>query len=419
LLVITSAKQTALDENVQGVKQNVAESESRITDESRQSRFQILDAIRRSNYSPKKPQDVATASELLFDMISRTSDKKNKESVLSSLYYPRMQDRREWISETHAKTFNWALEGKTKGPTLWSDLKKWLRQEGGIYWLSGKAGSRKSALMKYIDYDKRTAKYLEEWASPMPFVVTSFYFWNPGTLMQKSQLGLLQCLLYEILMQRPSLIPKVFPIRRQSSSAHGNAVFAWTASELSNAFKLLPETEFKTKFCFTVDGLDEFDGSHQTLIDMLSSMTRTSNIKILASSRPWLVFQDAFENSPKLVLQDLTHDDIKVFPHNSLYNHSRFDRLLSLEPDRAPKLVTEIVDKASGAFLWVYQVAKSLMDGLINADRIFDLQRRLGASDRPRAIFLPHPNKAWIPFTSTKLHSFSGWRSRPESLCLC
>ena len=162
MLVITGAKQTALDKNVQGVKRNVAESESRVIDESRQSRFQILDAIRRSNYSPKKPQDVATVSELLSDMISRTSDKKNKESVLNRLYYPRMQDRREWISEAHAKTSNWALEGKTEGPIPWSNLKKWLRQEGGIYWLSGKAGSKKSTLMRCIDYDKRTAKYLEE-----------------------------------------------------------------------------------------------------------------------------------------------------------------------------------------------------------------------------------------------------------------
>jgi hypothetical protein len=110
---------------------------------------------------------------------------------------------------------------------------------------------------------------------------------------------------------------------------------------------------------------------------MLFSMTRTSNIKILASSCPWLVFQDAFENSPKLVLQDLTHNHIKVFAYDSLYNHSRFDRLLSLEPDRALKLVTEIVDKASDVFLWVYLVVRSLMDGLTNADRISDLQRRL------------------------------------------
>lgn len=377
LLVITSTKQTALDENVQGVNQNVVESELRIIDESRQSRFQILDAIRRSNYSPNNPQDVSTVSELLSDMISRTSDKKSGEIVLNSLYYPRMQDRREWISEAHAKTFSWALEGKTRDLTPWYDLKKWLSQEDGIYWLNGKAGSGKSTLMKYIDQDHRTKKYLEEWASPLPLVVASFYFWNPGTSMQKSQLGLLQSLLYEVLVQKPSLIPKVFPIRWQSIAAHGNVEFGWTTSELSNAFKLLSETEFKTKFCFIIDGLDEFDDDHQNLVDMLFRITRTSNIKILASSRPWLVFQDALENVPKLVLQDLTHDDINVFAHDSLYNHPRFEKLLSLEPSRAPKLVTEIVDKASGVFLWVFLVVRSLMDGLANADRISDLQRRL------------------------------------------
>ena len=178
-------------------------------------------------------------------------------------------------------------------------------------------------------------------------------------------------------MKRPSLIPKVVPTRWQSSSAHGSAAFAWTTSELSKAFKVLAKIDLKTKFCFIIDGLDEFDGDHQNLIDMLFSMIRTSNVKVLASSRPWLVFQDAFESSPEMILQDLTHDDIKIFTHESLYNHARFDRLLSLEPERAPKLVTEIVDKASGVFLWVHLVVRSLMEGLTNADRISDLRRRL------------------------------------------
>ncbi|MCJ1344280.1 hypothetical protein MMC31_002483 [Peltigera leucophlebia] len=377
LLVITSAKQKELDKNVQGVKQKVSESEARIIDESRQSRSQILNAIQRSKYSPNKQQDVTTVLELLSDMNSRTSEMRTKEAVLNSLYYPRMQDRREWISEAHIKTFNWVLESKTRGPTPWSDLKKWLRQEDGIYWLNGKAGSGKSTLMKYINQDERTRKYLEEWASPMTLVLASFYFWNSGTLMQKSQLGLLQCLLYEVLVRRPNLIPKVLPMRCQLSNAHGVTAFAWTVSELSHAFEILAITELETKFCFIIDGLDEFDGHHPNLINLLFSMTRTSNMKVLASSRPWLVYQDAFENSPKLILQDLTHDDIQVFAHESLYNHSRFDRLLSLEPDRAPKLLTEIVDKASGVFLWVRLVVRSLMEGLTNADRIHDMQRRL------------------------------------------
>lgn len=377
LLVIISTNQTVLDESVQGVKQKVAEAEARIIDESQQSRFQILHAIQQSNYSPNKQQDVVFVLDLLSNMNTRTTNMKNKATVLDSLYFPRMQGRREWISEAHVKTFSWVLEDKTQDFTPWSDLKQWLRQEEGIYWLNGKAGSGKSTLMKYIDQDQRTAKYIEGWASPLPVVVASFYFWNSGTSMQKSQLGLLQCLLHEVLSQRPNLIPKVVPMRWQSHNDYGNAAFTWTISELSNAFEMLAMTELETKFFFVIDGLDEFEGDHQTLIRLLFSMTRTSNIKILTSSRPWLVFQDAFESSPKLLLQDLTHEDIQVYAHESLYNHSRFDRLLSLEPDRAPKLVTEIVEKSSGVFLWVYLVVRSLMEGLTNADRINDLQRRL------------------------------------------
>ena len=92
-----------------------------------------------------------------------------------------MNDRREWIPEAHAKTFNWALQGMNQVSLPWSDLKKWLRQEEGIYWVNGKAGSGKSTFMKYIDFDSRTKQYLRAWASPMPLVVASFYFWNPGT----------------------------------------------------------------------------------------------------------------------------------------------------------------------------------------------------------------------------------------------
>lgn len=80
---------------------------------------------------------------------------------------------------------------------------------------------------------------------------------------------------------------------------------------------------------------------------------------------------------PIKVLQDLTHNDIQTFAHESLNSHARFGRLLAAEPQRAPKLITEIVEKASGVFLWVYLVVRSLMDGLTNANRVSDLQRRL------------------------------------------
>ena len=377
LLVITNSKQNGLEDKVLGVKKDVVDLESKVIDETRQSRFQILNAIRNLKLSPYEPQDVATVSTLLSEMMSRSAAQHNTDLILQSLYYQRMHDRREWISAAHAKTFNWALIEKPGASATWANLTTWLKKGSGIYWLGGKAGSGKSTLMKYIDYDERSTKYLKEWAGSEPLVVASFYFWNPGTSMQKSQVGLLQGLLREILQQRPTLIPKVLPTRWQSIAVQSNAASSWTISELSDAFRRLAEEDLNTKFCFFIDGLDEFDGDHHKLVELIVDMTRTSRVKILASSRPWLVFQDAFERSPKLMLQDLTYNDIKTFTHDTLYHHPRFFRLLSLEPEKAPKLVNEIVAKASGVFLWVFLVVKSLMEGLTNADRIVDLERRL------------------------------------------
>ncbi|KKZ64040.1 hypothetical protein EMCG_01701 [[Emmonsia] crescens] len=51
-------------------------------------------------------------------------------------------------------------------------------------------------------------------------------------------------------------------------------------------------TKFETKFSFLIDGLDEFDGDHQSLMSMLVDINRSYNIKILAASRPWLLIQD-------------------------------------------------------------------------------------------------------------------------------
>ena len=50
---------------------------------------------------------------------------------------------------------------------------------------------------------------------------------------------------------------------------------------------------------------------------------------------------------------------------------------MCLEPDRAPTLIHEISTKASGVFLWVFLVVRSLREGLSNGDGITDLQERV------------------------------------------
>jgi hypothetical protein len=54
-----------------------------------------------------------------------------------------------------------------------------------------------------------------------------------------------------------------------------------------------------------------------------------------------------------------------------------FQRLARKEPDDAPALVQEIVDKADGVFLWVKLVVRSLLNGIRNTDQKSHLWERL------------------------------------------
>ena len=77
------------------------------------------------------------------------------------------------------------------------------------------------------------------------------------------------------------------------------------------------------------------------------------------------------------MLQDLTLKDIQIYVSSSFKNHAGFTKLEKREPDFSRQLKDHIVEKASGVFLWVHLVVKSLLAGLLNGDRVSDLERRL------------------------------------------
>ena len=150
----------------------------------------------------------------------------------------------------------------------------------------------------------------------------------------------------------------------------------WTREELWHAIGLLKERSgVRARFCFFIDGLDEYDGDPDHIVSVLESLRSWPDVKLCVSSRPWNEFIDAFgrHSDPQLALEDLTREDIKIYVRDTLEENSRF-KALKVRDNRSKDLVLEIVDKAQGVFLWVILV---VLKGLRNADRISDLQRRL------------------------------------------
>ena len=322
----------------------------------------------------------------LQDMVAigRPLEEKSRKCVhiLESLQYKRMKARRENIVEAHAKTFKWIYDERalSQHGELQHHFLQWLKNSNGIFWVTGKAGSGKSTLMKFITEHPKTRQALSQWTSHQHLITAGFYFWHAGTALQKSQEGLLRSLLYEILSQCPEMIPDVLSERWALCEQPNPAFCEWSRTELVNALtKFSSQLTMPKGACFFIDGLDEYDGDHVELIHLLQGFSRPKNIKICASSRPWNVFGTAFGGGsrPMIRLQDLTRNDITLYIRETLEQNDLFNQLRKRENAHCVELVEEVVNKAQGVFLWVFLVVRSLITGLTNADRITDLRRRL------------------------------------------
>ena len=294
--------------------------------------------------------------------------------IVESLRYAEITEREERIFGAHPRTFDWLFTetpSSSRGhPPI--SLLNWLRASSGIYWISGRAGSGKSTLMKYLYHHKKTLTALETWAGEKQLVTANFFFWHAGTEMQKSQQGLLQTLLFHVLRKCPQLVPSVWQAKIQLTEP-------WTREELDRAFDLIKENGLgMTRFCFFIDGLDEYKGEHTDIIDTINNLVFGSNIKVLFSSRPWIIFEQAYGDNKanKLQLHEHTENDIECFVADKFAEDSRFQELQGTDR-RYEALIEQIVKKAHGVFLWVFLVVRSLRRGLVNCDTLDELHARL------------------------------------------
>jgi hypothetical protein len=314
--------------------------------------------------------------ERIQQLIRESQKITTSQRVLQSLLFEEIRQREDQIHDAYAKTFTWIFEDDT------TPFKQWLTSGNGTFWVSGKAGSGKSTLMKFLANHDKTRTLLRQWSGTEDLVVASFYFWGVGHETQKTQLGLLKTLLYQILRQCPELIPSVLPSRLNTDNIDVEAD-RWTRQELFHAVdSIIACRSLKSKFCFFVDGLDEYKDEaadeYQTLIQYLDHLTESSHVKLCVSSRPWTPLKDRYGKCDdlKFTLQELTSGDMLKYAQGLLQQNDRFQRLAIREP-RALSLATQIRDKAEGVFLWVHLVTQSPKRGLSDHDDTIELERRL------------------------------------------
>ncbi|KAK1976378.1 hypothetical protein LZ30DRAFT_785620 [Colletotrichum cereale] len=272
-----------------------------------------------------KSQSAAAASTEGLRIFSETwarvsEEAKNQATVvaiLTSLRFTQIKERQSEIPKAHRRTFQWVFSDDSP-----VDLSDWLRESSGLFWITGKPGSGKSTLMKFILGHEQTM----------------------------------------LLAERPK--------KRLES---------WSIEDLSEVFGRLKDIRpLSSRILLLIDGLDEYSGNLRDLVQFLRSTSESPYIKVCCASRPWPVFLNGFDNvSGRIYMHELTVNDMMRYIRDTLGQHSYFETLKQSQEMEAAKIVKNIADKSEGVFFWVSLVVKSLLRGLDNSDDLAILQQRL------------------------------------------
>ncbi|RSL59902.1 hypothetical protein CEP54_007021 [Fusarium duplospermum] len=350
--------------------------------QKRQMKHDLLNGIMANLHKVDVKTDPVTASTI---QVSPEMREKLEQTFIDTLRYDRVTERESTVKEAHEKTFRWIFEDDQPSSNPSSGFRTWLETEDQLYWITGKAGSGKSTLMRYIcqpippadgaeatgtegavKLHARCEPFLQRWAgSEKKLTVASFYFWAIGEKSQATQNGFFRCHSHYFSIEMGIPLPFDEDTR------------LLTEDELRGMFRqAVASISSHAKVALFVDGLDEFDGDCRDLITLLKDCT-SSEVKVCVASRPWNEFSDAFGSSPSLKMEELTRTDITNYVETTFETDANFRRLRQRDTKTANKLAKSIVNKAKSVFVWVTVVVASLLAGMRDGDRPEDLETRL------------------------------------------
>ncbi|KAH8897809.1 hypothetical protein GQ53DRAFT_884669 [Thozetella sp. PMI_491] len=299
------------------------------------------------------------------------------------LRFEAFQAREAAISESFAQTYSWVFDREPRegnGKPLWSSFPNWLESHSdATYWITGRPGSGKSTMMKFISGHSSARKHLNRWAGDLPLLVTTYYAWNAGLTLQKSFEGLKRTLLFQALTGHQELMPILAPRRWALYQAvRSVSMFPpWEAAEIEESFDALLSVCGKAiRLVLFIDGLDEFEIPARDVVSLTNSLTSASvdGIKVCVASRPWTEFDDAYHNFPSLQMHVLTWQDMSTFVADTFSTSRAFGELEHIYPQEAARLRGGIVQKSNGIFIWVSIVVDALVSAATEGCSIYELQ---------------------------------------------
>lgn len=296
--------------------------------------------------------------------------------VLRALHFESIDSREDAIQDVDSTTFRWLFEESVNEGVeqhmvaAREELLSWLREGQGVFQILGKAGCGKSTLFKLMANHPRTWYELNKWANDYVLVIARFYFSGSGPSLQASVESFLRSIFVQFLREYPNMTRLLFPDtwyeaakhKRHGALLEDSGLIPVSPDQLRRAWgDLCAIKDAPYRVCFLIDSLDE-------LIDMESSWFRdfanelcitcqkNPMIKACISSRPHPHKFDALGPQQRIHLHDLTSRDVRTYATSAVLALAKQERLT----DEGLKLVTTIVERSEGVFVWVETVLRNI-----------------------------------------------------------
>ncbi|KAI9776736.1 MAG: hypothetical protein M1839_009380 [Geoglossum umbratile] len=279
-----------------------------------------------------------------------------KIACLQSLSFRNIDSRRHDIASAHQNTCGWLFA--TAQFQQWQSRDD-LDSNNGVLWIKGKPGAGKSTLMKHA---------LLHYQESFPSHAIAAYFFNArGDAFEKSPLGMLRSLLYQLLEQDPQSCNRFIPLFLDKRKKHGDN-WMWYSGELKDFLLEIVRHPTQPILLF-VDALDECDESE--VRDVVSFLERLSlaaivsetSLNICLSSRHYPTI--SMRRMLELVVEKRKeHDrDIAIYVQDKL-------------KIRDKHIESELLRKAGGVFMWIVLVTE-MLNQAFDEGRIIAMRKKL------------------------------------------